>query len=219
MKNKFFNTGRVTGLFYFGLAITGMAAFLFARKELMVSGDGAMTTRNLIEQEALARFGIAMELGLVAFQALTALWFYKLFRKVDQFAAMSLLIFGMVNTTLILIANGVWLEALVIAIKGNNETLIVQTLFEVHDQIWEVGKLFFGLWLIPMGYLVGKAKMPKILSWILIAGGVGYMISAFLGILFPGISGAVLETLTVPATIGEFWIIGYLLAKKVKVKD
>ena len=77
--------------------------------------------------------------------------------------------------------------------------------------------LFFGLWLIPMGYLVLASRwMPRPLGWILMAGGVGYILSAFVVYLIPGAPGAVELALTVLATVGEFWMIGYLLIKGVR---
>jgi Domain of unknown function (DUF4386) len=80
-----------------------------------------------------------------------------------------------------------------------------------------VGSIFFGLWLIPMGWLVLRSGwMPRALGWTLIAGGVGYVLSAFVSQVLPG-SGGVANVMTVPATIGEFWIIGYLIVFGVRV--
>lgn len=214
MNKNFFTTSRNTGLFYLALAITGMLAFLFARAELYVAGDATATVSNLVQQEGLARFGIAAELALVGFQALAALWFYKLFKKVNSFAAISLASFGMVNAIGILISNAFWLTALNKALNG--EQALSFMLFELHGTTWLVSALFFGLWLIPMGYLARAVNMPKYLSWFLIGGGVGYMLSTFLKILYPDMPASVIEGLTVPASIGEFWMIGYLLFKKVK---
>lgn len=219
MKN-FFSTARLTGLFYFGLAVTGVLAFLFAREKLYVPEDAVKTAVNFASQEGLARFGVASELALVLFQVLTAIWFFKLFRKTHLFAAVSIAVFGSINTILIVIANAFWLSAVSFAsgimTPSSEQATTIMTLFEMHEAVWVVGKLFFGLWLIPMGYGVFSLRMPKVLGWILIAGGVGYMISAFLSILTPEMSSNIVETITVPATIGEFWIIGYLLFKKVK---
>lgn len=216
-KNLLFNTSKITGLLYLGLAITGMLSFLFARQKLFVLGDPLATTNNLINQEALARWGIAWELALVAFQALAAVWFYKLFAKINSFAAISLAFFGMVNAILILVSNAFWLTALSLALRnGINQAELVFSFFEIHDSLWIVGKLFFGLWLIPMGYLVLKSKMPHLLGWILISGGLGYIISVFFQIISPASFASIIEPLTIPATIGEFWIIGYLLFKKNK---
>jgi hypothetical protein len=74
-----------------------------------------------------------------------------------------------------------------------------------------VGGLFLGLWLVPMGLLVLRcAGMPVLLGRLLVAGGVGYVLSAFVASLAPG-APPVADALTFPATIGEVWMIGYLL--------
>ena len=207
-------TAKWTGLFYLGLAITGVFAFLFARDQLFVAGDAAQTTANLVNDETLARFGIAAEVLIVGFQALAALWFFKLFKKKDSFTAGLIAVFGMVNAVVILAASAFWLMALNTAItSGSSDT--VQTLFEAHETLWQVGTLFFGLWLLPMAYMANKYNMPRVMVWFLVAGGVGYVLSTFTGILLPEQTGLT-EALPMPVTIGEFWIIGYLLFKPLK---
>ena len=207
-------TARLTGLFYLGLAVTGVFAFLFARDQLLVVGDAAQTTANLVKDETLARFGIAAELLIVGFQALAAVWFYKLFRKKDNFTAGLIAVFGMVNAIVIMVASAFWLMALNTATaSGSSDT--VMTLFEVHETLWQVGTLFFGLWLLPMAYMARAYGMPRVMVWFLVAGGVGYVLSTFTGVLLPE-QADLTEALPMPATIGEFWMIGYLLFKNVK---
>lgn len=201
-------------VFYLGLAIMGVFAFLFARDKLFVDGDAAATSANLVANESLARLGIAAEIAIVGFQALTAVWFYKLFRKKDNFVASLIAVFGMVNATAILIASAMWLSALNNAIAGN-ATDITQTLFNIHENIWVVSSLFFGLWLLPMAYMARAAKMPRPLTWFLVAGGVGYILSTFTSVLLPDQT-ALTEALPLAATVGELWIIGYLLFKQIK---
>ena len=41
-------------------------------------------------------------------------------------------------------------------------------------------------------------------------GGIGYLVSAFVSYLFPN-ADLIAGLLTVPATIGEIWIMGYLI--------
>jgi hypothetical protein len=87
-----------------------------------------------------------------------------------------------------------------------------------HDlvDLWGVGAVFFGLWLIPMGRCVlSSGWMPRPLGWILVVGGLGYVISAFVGYLVPDAHGLA-DVLTVPATVGEFWMLGYLLTRGVR---
>jgi uncharacterized membrane protein YpjA len=78
------------------------------------------------------------------------------------------------------------------------------------DQAWGVGSLFFGLWLIPMGYVVvSSQRMPVWLGRVLILGGFGYIASTF--IKYMGVNSDWVDVLVIPATVGEFWMIGYLL--------
>lgn len=213
MRKLHLSTAKTTGLLYLGLAMTGMFSFLFARENLYVDGDAVMTSVNLVENETLARWGIAAEVLLVGFQALVAVWFYKLFRKRDSFTAGLIAVFGMVNAIIILVASAMWLGSLDAALAGQD--VAAQMLFDIHDNLWTVGNLFFGLWLIPMGMMVKKAKMPLVLAWFLIAGGVGYILAGFVAIVLPAQTDFV-DLITIPATIGEFWIIGYLLFKPTK---
>ncbi len=73
-------TARWAGLSYLGVGITGMIGFLLIRPELLVEGDTVATAANIVNHEALARLGVAMEIGIVATQALAALWFFRMFR-------------------------------------------------------------------------------------------------------------------------------------------
>jgi uncharacterized protein DUF4386 len=107
--------------------------------------------------------GVVLELLVVLTQALAAVWFYRLFRRVDSVAG-----------------------------------------------------LFFGLWLIPMGWCVLRSGwMPRLLGQILIGGGVGYVLSTFVAYLVPQ-AGAVADVLVLPASVGEFWMVGYLIFRGVR---
>ena len=206
-------TARVTGLFYLGLVIIGVFAFLFAREALFVEGNALETMSNLVENESLARLGVAATILLAGFQALTASWFFKLFRKKDSFVAGLITVFGMVNSILILAASAFWLMALNTALAGGMDSS-VQTLSATHDALWQVSALFFGLWLLPMAYMAQKYNLPRVMVWFLVAGGVGYVLSTFTSVLLPD-QDALTDILPLPANIGEFWMVGYLLLKKV----
>ena len=202
---------RLTGLFYLGLAITGALGFLIIRPQLFVEGDPSRTLANLIERERLARIGIALELGTVTFQALAAVWFARLFRDADAFAAGALALFGMVNAIVVLASAALLRAALDIAVGSIGADLSSHVLMLMGARFWEVGNIFFGLWLIPMGWLVWKASFGhRALGWILVVGGVGYVLMPYVSVLAPD-AGASVGLLSLPATIGEFWMIGLLL--------
>src|SRR5688500_5832508 len=95
-------TARMTGLFYLALAITGGLGVLPIRSQLSVAADPAATLADLVAHESLARSGVAVEMLVVLSQTLAAVWFFRLFQRVDAFAAGSIAAFGLVNAVAIL---------------------------------------------------------------------------------------------------------------------
>ncbi|SHN39274.1 DUF4386 domain-containing protein [Cryptosporangium aurantiacum] len=210
-------TARVTGLLYLCLAVAGGLGFLFVRSELFVDGDPGATLANLVEHESLARLGVALELLTVLTKALAAVWFYRLFRTVDQVAAASIAAFGLVNAVVVLCSAALLGTAIGLAADPVGDTASdVQLLYLVSGELWNVGTIFFGLWLIPMGWCVLRSGwMPRALGWILVIGGACYVLGAFALYLVPGMP-ALADALSVPATVGELWMIGYLLVRGVR---
>lgn len=205
-------TGRVTGALYFLLALCGFAGFIFLRPKLHVAGDAAQTARNLVEHAALARALLVAEVGTIITQALAALWFFKLFRPVNAFAGASVAAFGLVNAVAIL--GSAACMAVGVKLAGNaSQAATVLMLFDLSAQAWSLGGIFFGLWLIPMGYAARESKgaLPNALGWTLMVGGVGYVLSALIGVAFESPPVWLVEGLVVPASVGEFWMFGFLL--------
>lgn len=211
---------RTAGLAYLALGITGMLGFLVIRPRIYAAGDPAVTLAQLVENEGLARAGVALELGIVLSQALVALAFFRLFRRVDATQAGALAALGLVNAVAILASSAMLTGALRVATEPGlaaDPATTAQLLFVLSESFWAGGTLFFGLWLIPMGRLVfSSGWMPRTLGQVLVVGGLGYLVSAFVPVLAPGSPEAVLTVLTLPASVGEFWMIGYLLVRGVR---
>jgi hypothetical protein len=210
-------TARTTGLLYLGLAIAGAVGFLLIRPQLFASDDPGATLANLVEHESLARAGVAFEMLIVVTQALTAAWFFRLFRTADPLAASGIAAFGLVNAVAILASAALLATAVEAALDPvGDAAATVQLLYLVSGNLWGVGALFFGLWLIPMGACVLRSGwMPRPLGWILIVGGAAYLASAFIRYLAPD-ARFVAEALVLPATVGEFWMVGYLVTRGVR---
>lgn len=214
-------TARATGYCYLALGLSGMCGFLWARGQLYVAQDAAQTLAHVVEKEWLARLGVALEMSVVVSQAFTAFGFYRLFRSVESFAAGCLAACGLINAVAVMGSAACLATSLDVAFKpelglGGSTASTVQLLYWVSGHFWGVGNLFFGLWLLPMGWLVRRSGyMPSSLGVILLVGGVGYVLGGFLLYLAPSYS-VVSNLLVIPATIGEFWMIGYLLSIGVK---
>ena len=218
-QTQIIKTARTTGVWYLMMAISGILGFMVFHSQIFVSGNPEQTLNNLIELESTARIRLMLEFAIVISQALTAVWFYKLFKDNYEWEAWTLAIWGMVNAITIMISAISMASAIGIANSdmGNTEdkVLLIQVFQNIISNAWGIGGLFFGLWLFPMGYIVIKSKrMPVWLGRVIILGGIGYLISTF--IRYAGIDFSLNRLLTLPATIGEFWIIGYLLIFGVK---
>jgi hypothetical protein len=211
-QGELMNTARITGIWYLMLAITGILGFMIFHSRVY-NADPEQTLTNLVKGESIARIRLLLEFGIIISQALAAVWFYRLFRKINASAALATAIWGTVNSILIAISAISMGAAIKVAQSSHlleDKIVMIDLLNLLITNAWSVGGLFFGLWLIPMGYIITESKrMPVWLGRTLILGGFGYLIST--GLSYGGISGSWLYTLTLPASVGEFWMIGYLL--------
>lgn len=214
-------TARIAGIWYLVLAITGVLGFLVVHPQIFVSGEPEQSLNNLIERENFARVRLLLEIAIVGSQALAAFYFFKLFRNISPTEAMAIGLWGTVNAVVIMISA----ISMGVAIKIANGVILtldhkvaaIHILEQFSSNAWGVGGLFFGLWLIPMGYTIATSqRMPMWLGRLLIIGGIGYILNTFIS--YTGVSSGFVDLLVIPATIGEFWIIGYLLVFGIRSK-
>jgi hypothetical protein len=215
-------TARTAGILYLAMAVSGILGFLIFHPQVFDSEDAQKTLTNLIDLESLARTRLLFEFAIIVSQALTAVWFYKLFKNINEWAAWTVGIWGMINSVAIMISAISMGSAIEIATSSQtmeDKVVLIELLSSLITNSWGVGGLFFGLWLMPLGYIITSSKrMPIWLGRTLIIGGIGYLLSTVFNYL--GIKSPLLDYLTIPATIGEFWMIGYLLIYGIrKVND
>lgn len=218
--NTLTRTARWTGAAYLALAVFGMAGFLVIRPQLYIAGDSGATLAALEAHSALAHLWVVLELGVVGAQALAALGFYALLRHDRPAAAFGVATFGMANAAAILGSAAMMITAVGVAedpATGTSAPATVALLLQTSQAFWAAGGLSFGLWLIPMGaYVLSTSRMPRMLGWLLIVGGAGYVAGTLVGVGWAGAPGWLIGGLPLPATVGEFWMIGYLLVRGVR---
>ncbi|MCO5724316.1 DUF4386 domain-containing protein [Robiginitalea marina] len=214
-------TARVAGIWYLLLAVSGILGFMVFHPQVY-SSDPVETLTNLTDPDSLARLRLIFELLLVLSQALAALWFYRLFRSISDWKAWAVGIWGTINAVVIMISAISMAAAIQIANSSaqsyDDKMVLIALLGELIKHSWNIGGLFFGLWLIPMGHIVVTSKRwPLWLGRVLVLGGVGYIVSTLL--YYAGVKHSLLDVLTIPATLGEFWMIGYLLIYGIRPGD
>lgn len=213
-QKQLIKTARLTGVWYLILAISGLLGFIIFHPQIFVTDDPQKTLNNLINLRSIPRIRLLFELAIIVSQALAAVWFYKLFCDINKWAAFTLGIWGTINSVVIMVSAISMSSAIGIANSTSptlqEKTILIQLLGEIITNAWSVGGLFFGLWLIPMGYIViSSGRMPIWLGRILIIGGIGYILQTFINCT--GVQSPYIGILVIPATVGEFWMIGYLL--------
>ena len=180
-------TARITGIWYLMMAISGILGFMVFHSEIFVSGNPEQTLTNLVELKSTARIRLLLEFAIVISQALTAVWFFKLFKENYEWEAWTLGIWGMVNALVIMTSAISIASAIGVANSDISAMEDKVVLIQVFQHI----------------------RMPVWLGRVIVLGGIGYLISTV--IRYAGIEFSFNRFLTLPATIGEFWMIGYLL--------
>ena len=92
----------------------------------------------------------------------------------------------------------------------------VYFLLKLHDKTLGLLEAFWGLWLIPLGLLIYHSGIiPKIIAFLVIAGGVVYIIEFISMLLLPGLHLMVVNFTPIVYSIAEVVFIFWLLIKGV----
>ena len=216
---------RVAGLLYLGVVLNGIFSLMYVPSKLFIWKDAALTYTNILSSETLYRLSIASGLLCYLFYLILPFVLYKLLSPVNEVVAKLMIILSVVSVPISLL-NFQNKFAVLSLIKGKNANgmpmneLQSQVMFFLnqYDYGITIASIFWGLWLLPFGYLVYKSGfLPKLLGILLMAGCFGYLINIFGGIIFQnyfafGISNYV----SIPASLGEIGICLWLLIVGVK---
>jgi len=215
---------RGAGVLYLLLIIFGVYSFLVVQSSLIVPGDAAATANNIMASESLFRSGIVSWLISQTVFILLVLVLYKLLKIVNKNAALLMVIFALVSVPIAFI-NELNQFAAVLLLSGADyltvfeaDQLHAQVMFflDLHTAGFSIASVFWGLWLLPLGYLVYKSGfLPRILGILLIIGFLGFLIDFFIFFLFPNFDVTVGDF----TGIGEILIALWLLIKGVNVEQ
>ncbi len=212
-------SARIAGMWYLFLAITG-SYILFARQQVIVGGNAVATVRNLVENEFLYRTGIVSSLTSSVLFVFLVLALYRLFENVNKSSARLMVALVLVqvpisfvvetfNISAVMISKGEIWKMLTIEERQDSAMLFLK----IHGYGVSTLKIFWGLWLLPLGRLVYQSLfIPKILGVILIVGGIGYVLDSLTNLLLPEYR-QVIAPFGLVHSLGEILIILWLLIK------
>ncbi|MEE9464298.1 MAG: DUF4386 domain-containing protein [Candidatus Neomarinimicrobiota bacterium] len=219
---------RAAGLVYL-IALPFMVfSFAYVSSTLIVPGDAAATANNIMASEGLFRSGIVSWLiGQTVFMLLP-LVLYKLLKPVNKSHAVLMVIFLLVSVPIAFI-NELNQFAVLFLLSGADyltafevDQLHAQVMLflDLHEHGILIAGIFWGLWLLPLGFLVLKSGfLPRTLGVLLIIGSFGYVLDSLTGLLFPDYKAIVSQIVIVPNFISEFALNMWLLIKGVNVEQ
>lgn len=211
---------RTAGLLYLAVAVFTIFAGLVA--ESVAGADDVRASAGLL------RLGFASELvGAVAF-LLTSMALHRLLRHVAPMVAAAMVVFVAVavaiqtlnllnqQTALTIATDPAFADALG---RAGSDRLVA--LFAgMHQDGYLIAQTYFGLWLLPLAYLVVRSDyFPAALGYLLAVGCCGHLVDVFTRFLAPGAGAAVSPFAMVPAAIAELTFLGWLLVKGVADRE
>jgi hypothetical protein len=219
-------TARLAGVPYLVWAITGVYGMMYVPSRTIVAGDAVATADKMLSNEFIFRTGIINDLlsATVCIFLLFAL--YKLFEQVDKHQALFMVALLSVTIPVTFIMDGFSIASLMIY-KGEvlktfelGQRQDVAMLFlRINNWGTLTLEMFWGLWLLPFGYLAYKSGfIPRILGIFLILNGMAYIIPSFVSLLFPDFRSAAIQFAMPFWILGEVSITLWLLIKGVKAQ-
>jgi Domain of unknown function (DUF4386) len=186
-------TARIAGLWYLGFTL-GPFYLLYVPSRTVVQNDAAATAASVLGHETLYRWGMLAEtLGAGIFIGLS-LALYRLFEGVDRHRARQLMALVLVSSALGLVTVVFNAAALLVfrggdafaAFDGHTREAVGMLLIRIHGQAIGVNQTFWGLWLLPFGWLVVRSRfLPRWLGYWLLLDGIAWIVVGITWFLAP----------------------------------
>lgn len=218
---------RVAGLLYLLVVVTGFFCLAYVPSQIVAANDPLATLANIIAHEPLYRQGLAAFMIMETAFLLLGLVLYRHFRPVAPQASriMVALVAASVPLALTALTHRLNVLALLtdhelaLALNVQERRTAALVAMKAYGQGLLVTKLFWGLWLFPLGYLIFKTKaIPRLLGVLLMLGCAGYLVEVFAGLLLPGYAGSPMAAyVRLPASVGEIGTCLWLLIAGIRL--
>ena len=190
-----------------GLALIVVLAPLgnfVAVQPLITPGDAAKTTQDILNSEALFRWGIASLVLTAVLDMIVAVALFVVFEPVSRGVSMMAALFRVAYTAVFLVGIIQLVEALGLLRDPPQAMRAV----EAYNTIWLVGLIFFGIHLMLIGYLAYRSGyMAKIFGILLVVAGLGYLVDGFGTVLVPDYSMNIAQFTFVGEAALMFWLL------------
>src|SRR6266702_3427816 len=217
---------RIAGVLYLLVGIFGGFAEGFMEPRMYVAGNAATTAGNLVANAGLVRIGVVADLLDPTLFVFLGLTLYLLLKHVNKSVAMAMVVLVAISAGITCLNAVFEFEGLQVATgavdlaafgtAGSNALVLL--LLDTQHYGLLIAQVFFGLWLVPLGYLAYKSAgwFPKWLGVLLIVGGACYLVDLLAAFLVPDFGNEIHTFVTIPSAIAEISMVLYLLVIGVK---
>lgn len=214
---------RIAGLLY----LISSVCFIFAesvRSRLIRPGDAAVTADNIRASVTLFRVGFVIDLASGAIFLFTGMALYRLLKHVNQLVAAAMVTFVALSVAVAYLSLLDQFTALTIATHADytkafgqaGSDALVMLFADMQRNGLLIDHMFWGLWLLPLGYLVIKSRyFPTVIGALLIIGCFSWLAVLFVRVLAPDL--ARIASFLVLGAIGELIFMLWLIVKGVRV--
>jgi hypothetical protein len=218
---------RIAGVLYLLVGIFGGFAEGFVEPQMYVAGNAAATAGNVVANAGLVRMGVLADLLDATVFVFLAMTLYVLLKHVHTGAARAMVVLVALAAGITCLGAVFEFEGLRVATGAINlaafgtagSNSVVLLLLDTQHYGLLAAQIFFGLWLVPLGYLAYKSAMfPRALGVLLVVGAAGYLVDMLAAFLLPDVGTAIHGYVTIPSAIAEIWMVGYLLVIGVKTR-
>jgi len=215
-------TARAAGLLYVGMMPFAIVA-LAIRASVLVPGDAAATAANVAASSGWLRVAIVSWLISQTIFIFLLLSLYGLLAPVNGAQARLMVVLGLAGVPIAFLNEVNQCAALLLA--GGAGYLhafdpaqlhaALMLFLRLHDHGIYVAHVFWGLWLLPFGYLVYRSGfLPRFLGVLLLIAGAGYLADFLRYVLAPDVA----VTLTQFTFIGELLLPLWLVVRGVDTR-
>jgi hypothetical protein len=220
-------TARVAASLFFFLCIPlSIWGQMYVGGKIFVAQDPVATASNLLSNEFIFRASIICHLADTMFFVAMALLFYRVFKQVDNALARLMIIPILAQIPCVLIMELLNFTALMILksdarqgfdIAQQQEGAYFLMRMHRYGAGIGIGKLFFGLYLIPFGMLVLRSGFtPRIIGVLLIIGGISYVADCCMSILMQRADYLMVRSFVMYTSIGYILALLWFLVKGVQ---
>ncbi|HEX2646574.1 MAG TPA: DUF4386 domain-containing protein [Candidatus Dormibacteraeota bacterium] len=215
---------RVAGVLYLIVAVGGAFAES-VRTSALVSGDATTTAANVVQRATL--FHVAFVADLVDFTCFlgVGLLLFAILRSVDVRVATAMLAINAVSVAIQALNMLNHVGALLVAtnpsftegLSSEASHSLVLLFLELHRQGCLIAQIFFGGYLLPLGYLIYRSGMfPRALGVIVMLGAGGYLAGVAATYVTSAFDSSLAVYFGIAGGIGELVFLLWLLAVGVK---